>query len=50
MSKPARWRFSWLWALSYLDVVILSALMVAGLVVGAFDRLLGRDKPRKRLP
>jgi len=50
VKKPPRWRFSWLWALSYLDILILSAFMIAGLVVGAFDRLLGRANPRRRLP
>jgi hypothetical protein len=51
MSKATRWRFSWLWALSYLDIVILSVLIVAGLVIGALDRLFGRANPRKkRLP
>lgn len=50
MKRSPRWRFSWLWALSYLDVLILSAFMLAGFVVGAFDKLIGRANPRRRLP
>ncbi len=47
-TKPKRWRFSYSWALSYLDIVILSTLMIAGFFLGVFDRLIGRHERRSK--